>query len=144
METSVNSREISRASVGFVPKATDMRATEFKERINAVFAFVAPNAHVKASIPKVAKFLGLGERRVRAIHACEARSLGLADDEALFEAEVKIAEHALTEGMQLYADRLEYAALKYAAKSPDANRDRIARWRDLARRVRRVFDREAA
>lgn len=137
METSVTRLEIS-------PKGSDMRFVDIQTRVAGVFSFVAPARPIKEAIPKAAKFLGLGERRVRALHAGEARTIGLADDEALFEAEVKISEHVLTKEMQRHADRLEYAALRYAAKCPDAYRDRIARWRDLARRVRSVFGREVA
>lgn len=139
METSAHIAEISRPRVGFVPKATDMRAVEFRARVSAVLAFISPNSTIKDAYPKAARFLGLGPRRVRALHAGEARSIQVDDEEALFEAEVKISEHMLMKEMQRHADRLEYAALRYAAKSSDADRERIARWRDLARRVRRVF-----
>lgn len=144
METSVHIAEISRSSVGIQPKATDMRAVEFRARVGAVLAFISPNSTIKEAYPKAARFLGLGPRRVRALHAGEARLIQVDDEEALFEAEVKISEHIITKEIQRHADRLEYAALRYAAKSPDADPERIARWRDLARRVRRVFDREGA
>jgi len=116
-----------------------MRAVEFRARVGAVLAFISPNSTIKDAYPKAARFLGLGPRRVRALHAGEARAIQVDDEEALFEAEVKISEHMLMKEMQHHADRLEYAALRYAAKSSDADRERIARWRDLARRVRRVF-----
>lgn len=137
METSVNRLEIS-------PKGSDMRLLEFQTRIGKIFSFVAPARPIKDAIPKAAKFIGLGERRVRALHAGEARAIGLDDDDALFEAEVKISEYVLTKEVESHADRLELAALRYAAKCPDTHRDRIARFRDLARRVRGLFDREAS
>ncbi len=121
-----------------------MRASEFKARVCAVFAFISPNSTIKEAYPKAAAFMGLGNRRVRALHAMEARMISMDDEDKLFEAEVKISEHMLTKEMQRHADRLEYAALRYAAKSPDAYRDRIARWRDLARRVRSALSREGA
>lgn len=135
METSVNRLEIS-------AKGTDMRLVDFKTRMAGIFSFVAPARPIKDAIPKAAKFIGLGERRVRALHAGEARAIGLDDEEAIFEAEVHIAEHVIDKELPRYADRLELAALRYAAKCPDAYRERILRCRDLASRVRRVFDRK--
>ena len=119
-------------------------ASSFQERIGRIFAFVAPNRPIKDAIPKAAKFMGLGERRVRAIWAQEARCLNVADEEAVFEAEVRISEHILEKEVERHANRLEYAALKFAAKCPDTYRDRIDRCRALARRVRGLFDREGA
>lgn len=144
METSLHRPEISRVRVGIAPKVTDMRAIEFKARISAILAYVSPNSTIKEAYPKAARFLGLGPRRVRALHACEARLIQVDDEEALFDAEVRISEHFLEKEVERHADRLEYAALRYAARCPDTYRDRIARWRDLARRVRGLFNREAA
>ena len=125
------------------PKDSDMTALKFKERIDKIIAFVAPNATLKKAFPKAAKFMGLGERRVRAIFAMEARSIQLADDAAVFDAEIRISEHFLTEEVPFHADRLEYAALRLSADCPITHRERIARCRDLARRVRGLFEREA-
>lgn len=119
-------------------------ASTFHERIGSVFAFIAPNSRIKEAIPKAAKFLGLGERRVRAIWAQEARVLQVSDEEALFEAEVRISEHFMEKEVERHANRLEYAALRFAAKCPDTYRARIDRCRALARRVRGLFDREEA
>jgi len=137
MDTSANRLEIS-------PKGTDMRLVEFQDRMAGIFSFVAPARPIKDAIIKAAKFTGLGERRVRALHAGEARAIGLADDDALFDAEVRMSEHFLEKEVERHADRLELAALRYAAKASDVDRERIARWRDLARRVRGLFNREAA
>lgn len=121
-------------------------ASNFKKRIEEVFHFVAPNLPLKRAYKQASDFTGLGLRRVRAIYAGEARALDLEDDDALFEAEVRISQHFLEKDLEKevarHADRLEFAAYKYAAKCPDTYRDRIARCRDLARRVRGLFDRK--
>ena len=143
METSVHRAEIIRHRLEISPKGTDMRLiSQFQARIADIFTFVAPGRPLNVAIPKTAKFLGLGVRRVRALHAGEARSIGLDDDDALFEAEVKISEHILTKEVERHANRLELAAFKLAAESADTHRDRIARFRDLARRARALFDRK--
>lgn len=136
---------VSRRASAILPKDLDMSfASSFSSRMGGIFAHVAPNATLRQAFPKAAKFLGMGERRVRAIWAQEAREIRLAEEEAIFEAEVRISEHVLEKEVERHADRLEYAALRFAAKCPDAYRDRIARWRDLARRMRRALDREGA
>lgn len=145
METSRNRTENSRVRLEFPPKELDMSfASTFHERIGSIFAFIAPNRPIKDAIPKAAKFLGLGERRVRALWAQEARSIQVADEEAVFEAEVRISEHILSKEVERHANRLEYAALRFSSKCPDTYRDRIARCRALARGVRGLFDREGA
>lgn len=125
-------------------KDSDMTALRFKERVDAIIAFVAPNATLKKAFPKAAKFMGLGERRVRAIFALEARAIQLADEAAVFEAETRISEHFLTKEMQRHADRLEYAAVRLAANNSEADRERVARYRSLVSGVRRLFNRKAA
>lgn len=145
METSVTRTEKTRVSVGISTKDTDMSfASSFQERMGGIFAFIAPNRPIKDAIPRAAKFLGLGERRVRAIWAQEARTLQVADEEALFDAEVRISEHILSKEVEKHADRLEYAALKLSSKCPVTYRERIDQCRALARRFRARFDREGA
>lgn len=143
METSRSNAAFSRGHLENLPKDLDMSfASSFSSRMGGIFAHIAPNSTLRHAFPKAAKFLGMGERRVRAIWAQEARGIRLADEDAIFEAEVRISEHFAEKEVERHADRLEYAALRYAAKCPHTFRDRIARCRSLARRMRRALDRE--
>lgn len=145
METYRHNAGISRQHLGISAKDSDMGfASSFSSRMGGIFAHVAPNCTLRQAFPKAAKFLGMGERRVRAIWAQEAREIRLAEEKAIFMAEASIAEDFLEKKVAQYADTLEYAALRLAAECPDTHQDCITRYRGLARRVRRLFDREDA
>lgn len=133
----------SRKGLEISTKVSDMSfASSFQTRVGLIAQFVAPNRPLKHALPSAAAFIGLGARRVRALWGKEARSIGVKDEAAIEAAEARIAEHILTKEVSRHAYRLELYAARLATMCDDTHGEEINRLRLLARRARRLFDRD--
>jgi len=113
-----------------------MSATVLREARGHVAALIGPQppgAKLKNAFPRVARFVGLSERRIRAIWNHEARAIRADEIDALREA-VERKEQATY--VTDHASRLEAAARALEAIDPDFHRPENDRLRNVARRIR--------
>lgn len=127
-------------NAGVLPKPKsepDMSiAIEARAHIGAIREFIAPQMPLKSALPRVAAYLGLNARRVRAIWHSEARAV-LADEfHKMQAARARIAERIITKDIQNHARQLESYAARLAIVDADEHRAEIARLRGLAQRAR--------
>lgn len=121
-------------------RASQMTASVLREARGHVAALIGrqpPGAKLKAAWPRIARLVGLTERRIRAIWHSEARSIRADEMDALRAAanESKSKSHVAN-----HAAQIEAAARALEAASPSLHRAEIDRLRDAARRLRDLDD----
>lgn len=115
--------------------------TEARGLVEAIIGNIPPGRPLKAEFPRIARFVGLPERRLRAIWNKENRTISPDELTALRLALVsKSGTKAIHETLA-HADRLDAAAHALASIDPEFHGAEIDRLRDMARRVRGVVDR---
>lgn len=119
-------------------------AAQARAHIGAIVQHIAPGLPLKSALPRVANFLKLNTRRVRALWNREARAVLAEEMAALQSARARISERIITTELHEHANQIELEAARLAAVDSDAHRGEIHRLRSLARRVRGLFDREEA
>ena len=131
---------VSHRNVGVSPKPKsepDMSmAIEARASIGAIKEFIAPSMPLKAALPRVAAYIGLNARRVRAIWHSEARSLLAEEFHAMQAARARIAERIITRDIHNHARQLESYAARLALVDADLHGAEVARLRGLAQRAR--------
>jgi hypothetical protein len=123
-------------------KAYPMTASVFCEARGHVATLIGlqpPGARLKSAFPRVARALGMTERRVKAIWHGEARLIR-ADEMDLLRAAVAInAKKKATDDTLAHAARLDAAAQALEAVDHDFYREEADRLRNAARDIRRAL-----
>lgn len=136
--------DVSRGIAGVLPKPKsepDMSiAIEARANIGAIKEFIAPSMPLKAALPRVAAYLGLNARRVRAIWHSEARSILAEEFRAMRAARARIAERIITKDIHNHARQLEAYASILALDDAEGHGEEITRLRRLAQRARDFLD----
>lgn len=120
----------------FSSKSLEMFATaahEARGRLEAIIGPLNPSDNLKAILPRIARRLGMSERRVRSFWARDARRIESHEMDRL-RIEARRAEHLRTAG-QLDEAAHALLALDHDGNSAEATRLRSAadQYRDLAR-----------
>jgi glycerol-3-phosphate O-acyltransferase len=123
-------------------KVTVMTASvvgEARSYVSALIGRQPPGAKLKQAFPRVARLVGMTERRVKAIWHGENKSINGDELEALRRAVVKVSGAQVVNETKSYADRIEAAAYALAAIDPDFHRPEIDRLRNVAAGVRNAL-----
>ena len=118
-----------------------MTASVLLEARGHVSALVGPQQrgdYLKNAIPRVARRLGLPERRIKAFLYGEAKSIRADEMDLLRQAADTAARKKASNGTLEYAARLEADAEALEAIDPDFHRDSVDRLRNTARLIRRA------